>query len=220
MVVAYGSTEILDVGSPTSCRLLSPARARASRLQPSPSSPSLFFLIWLASFAPGPSSWRASVAPGDRIWPTSRLSCSARLGHLLTFLTSLGRRASSRPSRRPWARAARTACPRPACVTSLASETMSSPPHTTAGEPSTPSNAGASDRALGRPAGQAVLHHQQVDVLLRGAVLRSSTVLSDVQAHRRRRRSRSLTPSSRFFRSSVIRFFDVFAHGTKLQLSA
>src|SRR5690349_15976 len=51
-------------------------------------SSSLFFLTWLASLRPGPNSCDDRLAPGARICPTSRLSCSVRLGQVLTFFTS------------------------------------------------------------------------------------------------------------------------------------
>ena len=72
------------------------------------------------------------------------LSCSSRLGHLLTALTcSAGERLAVHHAALG-RELARTPCPRRCLTTSLASEMMSSPPQTTASVPSTPSNAGAS----------------------------------------------------------------------------
>src|SRR5258705_1645893 len=53
----------------------------------SPPSSSLFFLIWLASLLPALSNWLDRFAPTLKIWPLKMLSCSLRLGHLLTALT-------------------------------------------------------------------------------------------------------------------------------------
>ena len=149
----------------------------------SPSSaPSPCCLIWLASAPPAPINWLASFAPGDRIWPTRMLSCSCAAGPLADLLDLVGRQPLRRPSRRrvaangvellvarragrlPWParRCPRRPRRRPACRR----------------RPRTPA---AKRRALGRPPGQAVLDHQQLDVLLRAARLRSATLCVGVR---------------------------------------
>ena len=131
------------------------------------------------------------------------LSCSSRLGHLLTALTSSAAELRAVHHAALGRRTSRILVLGDADdFLGQRNDVFAAPDH--GQRPSAPSNAGASARAFGGPAGQAVLDHQQVDVLLAQllAAARRSCRSSD---RSRRPTAHRSTPSSRLRRSLVIR---------------
>ncbi len=173
-----------------------------------------FCLIWLASAPPALVNWLASSAPGERIWPIRMLNCSCAAGPLadLAFTCSA---VSLPPSITPprggeggelLVVGQRTQFPWPA-------RRCPRRPTPCASVPSEPSNAGGQRRALGRPPGQAVLDHHQVDVLAAQLLAKLAVARLAVQPDDVDQQQRPRTPCKLALQIVGHQVFDVLAHG-------